>query len=258
LQAAVRLAPGEAEAHCKLGAALGMKQRPDEAITHLEEALRRNPDYADAHWNLGVELGKKGRLDEAIAHFQRAWEIQPNFPAAGYDLGIALLRKQQVDEALVAFHRVTEIQPDNARAHNNLATLLLQKGRVEEAVAHYQRAIALQPGQADLLNNLAWVLATSPKASVRNGARALDLAQQAEGLSGGKDPAVLGTLAAAHAECGRFPEAVSMAQRALELALAQSNTAQVHLLRAQIELYRITTPVRDTGQRSAAPARDQP
>jgi Flp pilus assembly protein TadD len=253
-----QLSPELAEAHCKLGAALGMKRRPDEAIAHLEQALRLSPDYADAHWNLGVELGKKGRLDAAIAHFQRALEIQPGFPAAGYDLGIALLRAGRVNEALVTFQKVTEMQPANARAHNNLGTLLLQKGRVDEAIAHYQRAIELQPDQADLPNNLAWVLATSPQASVRNGARALGLAQQAERLSGGKDPAILGTLAAAQAECGRFPEAVATARRALELALAQSNTAQVPALRAQIESYRARAPVRDPGQTNAAPARDQP
>jgi Flp pilus assembly protein TadD len=258
LQEAVRLTPGEAECHGKLGAALAMKQRPDEAIAHLEQALLLNPDYADAHWNLGVELGKKGRLDEAIAQLQRALEIQPNFPAAGYDLGIALLRKGRVDEALAAFQKVTEVQPDNARAQNNLGTLLLQKGRGDEAIPHFQRAIELQPNQADLPNNLAWALATSPKASVRNGPRALELADQAERLSGGGNPAILGTLAAAQAECGRFPEAVSTAQEALELALAQSNAAQAHVLRSQIESYRAGTPVRDTSQTDSAPAGDQP
>jgi len=86
----------------------------------------------------------------------------------------------------------------------------------------------------------------------------LELAQQAERLSGGTVPAILGTLAAAQAECGQFPEAVATAQRALELACAQTNSAQVHALRAQIELYRANTPLRDTGQTNAAPARVQP
>jgi Flp pilus assembly protein TadD len=247
-----------AEAHCKLGVALGMKGRPDEAIAHLEEALRLNPGYADAYWNLGVELGREARLDEAIARFRRALEIQPDMPAACYDLGIALLRKGRVDEALVAFQNVTRVQPDNARAHNDLGTLLLQKGRVDEAIAHYERAIELEPDQANLLNNLAWVLATSPQASARNGTRAVELAQKADQLSGGKDPAILGTLAAAQAESGRFPEAVSTALRASELASARSNAAQADALRVQIELYRAGSPVRDAGQTNTAPGRDRP
>jgi Flp pilus assembly protein TadD len=112
-------------------------------------------------------------------------------------------------------------------------------------VAHYQAAVAALPGNPYLLNNLAWVLATGPQASVRNGGRAVELAQQAERLSGGKDPSILGTLAAAYAEAGRFPEAVATAQRALELATAQANLAQAEALRARIGLYRAGSPFRD-------------
>ena len=66
----------------------------------------------------------------------------------------------------------------------------------------------LRPNDAALLNNTAWVLATNPNASVRNGMEAVELAERALKLSGGNEPAILGTLAAAYAEAGRFPEAV--------------------------------------------------
>ena len=58
------------------------------------------------------------------------------------------------------------------------------------------------------------------------------------------NPVVLGTLAAAYAECGRFSEAVDTAQRALQLADSQSNTALVGALRSQIALYQAGTPLR--------------
>jgi len=138
------------------------------------------------------------------------------------------------------------LAPNLAEAHNNLANALLQKGRLAEAVAQYQAAVEALPGNPYLLNNLAWVLATCPQASIRNGARAVELAQQAERLSGGKDPSILGTLAAAYAEAGRFPEAVATAQRTLELATVQANPAQVEALRARISLYRADSPFRDT------------
>jgi Flp pilus assembly protein TadD len=151
-----------------------------------------------------------------------------------------------VDEAIAHFQRALSLQPNLAEAHNNLANALLQKGRPTEAVAHYQAAVAALPGNPYLINNLAWVLATYPEVSVRNGDRAVELALQAERLSGGKDPSILGTLAAAYAEARRFTEAVATAQKALELATAQANTAQVETLRARISLYQADSPCRDS------------
>ena len=55
------------------------------------------------------------------------------------------------------------------------------------------------------LNNLAWALATCPDASLRNGAKAVQLARQANRLSDGKNPLVLRTLAAACADALRDP-----------------------------------------------------
>jgi hypothetical protein len=97
------------------------------------------------------------------------------------------------------------------------------------------------------------VLATSPQASVRNGVRAVELAQQAERLSGGKDLSVLGTLAAAYAEARRFPDAVATAQRALDLATSQTNLTRADTLRAQLGLYQAGSPFRDVVSTNAAP-----
>ena len=60
-------------------------------------------------------------------------------------------------------------------------------------------------------NDLAWLLATCPDNSVRNGQKAVELAQQAVQLSNGRSPEILDTLAAAYAEAGRFHEAVETA-----------------------------------------------
>ena len=58
---------------------------------------------------------------------------------------------------------------------------------------------------------------------------------------------ILRTLAAAYAEGGRFAEAVTAAQRALQLADAQSNAALADTLRSQIKLYQAGSPFRDIG-----------
>src|SRR5208282_4761389 len=100
---------------------------------------------------------------------------------------------------------------------------LFQLGQAGGAMSQFQKVLELQPNDADIHNVVAWMLATSPEATVRDGARAIELARRANQLSAGDDPMILRTLAAAYAEAGRFPEAVSTAQRALQLATARTN-----------------------------------
>jgi len=125
---------------------------------------------------------------------------------------------------------------------------LLQKGRVDEAIVQFQQALAIQPGFLDAQRNLAqiaWRLATGPDPSVRNSVKAVELAQQTDQLSGGKNPVIAATLAAAYAEAGRFPEAVVAAQRALRLASGQNNAALADVIEAQLKLYQAGAPFRE-------------
>ncbi len=244
---AIAIYPDYAHAHNNLGIALLRKGQVEEAIAHLQRVVEIQPDAAPAHNNLGAALLGMGRVDEAFAHLQKALEIQPGLASAHNNLGDALLRKGRFDEAITRFQEAVRLRPDFARAHCNLGAALLRKGQAAEALAHYQAAIAAQPANPPVLTTVAWVLATCPEAAVRNGPRAVELAQQAERLPGGANPSVLGTLAAAYAEAGRFPEAVATARRALELATAQANTAQAEALRTQLELYQAGSPFRDPG-----------
>ena len=245
-QKAVALQPGLAPAHNGLANALLQEGRVDEALAQLKTALSLDPRFPEAHLNLANLLLQAKQLDDAIAHFEAALDIQPNLPGAHNNLANALLGKGRADDAIAHFQQALQLQPNLAEAHNGLANALLPKGRAAEAVAHYEAALAILPNHPYLLNNLAWVLASYPDPSVRNGARAVELAQQAERVSGGKDPALLGTLAAAYAEAGRFPDAVATAQRALDLAVAQTNTALTGDLRSRLKLYQSDAPFRDS------------
>jgi tetratricopeptide (TPR) repeat protein len=115
---------------------------------------------------------------------------------------------------------------------------------VDEAIVHYQKAIELQPQFIPAQINLAWLLATWPEPSVRNGGKAVALAEQANQFSKNKDPLILRTLAAAYAEAGRFPEAVATAKQALALAVTQSNTGLTNVLQTEIGLYQTNSPCR--------------
>jgi tetratricopeptide (TPR) repeat protein len=239
---ALQIKPDFAEAHFNLGLAICQKGGVDEAIVQFQEALQIKPYYAAAHYALGNALRQRGRVDEAMAHYQRALEIKPDFAEAHNNLGTALRQEGKVDEAMAHYREALKIMPDNESVHVNLANALLQKGRVDQAIAHFQRALQIDPADMEIENNLAWLLATYGQASLRNGDKAVQLARRANELAGGKNPVILGTLAAAFAETGRFPEAVETAQHALRLAVAQSNARLAGQLQSEMKLYQAGKP----------------
>jgi Flp pilus assembly protein TadD len=156
-----------------------------------------------------------------------------------------------VDEAIIQYQKALEIQPVNAEFHHNLGYALFQKGQTDEAIAQLQEALEIRPDQPKACYNLArvaWELATSPEATVRNGAKAVALAGQVEQLSGGRDPVINMTLAAAYAETGRFPEAIETARRAQQLAAAQNKPSLVEAIQMQVGRYQAGAPFRDAGR----------
>jgi Flp pilus assembly protein TadD len=261
---ALRLKP-DAMAHYNLGVALAQTGQPQEAMEHFQEALRLKPDDALAHNNLGAALAQTGQPQEAVAQFRMALQLQPDLAAARNNLGDALInfghvlfQQGQMNQAIAPLQEGLQIRPDNVGACNCLGFIFLRQGQAGEAVGNFQKALELQPNNVEAHKYLAWMLATCPDASVRNGAQAVGLAQQAEQLSGGKDPAIITILAAAYAEAGRFPDALTTAQKALALATTQTNTAVVNALRVQIKCYQAGSPFRDLSLTNTLSSESQP
>jgi tetratricopeptide (TPR) repeat protein len=150
-----------------------------------------------------------------------------------------------VDGAIICYRQAIKASPRSADDYVNLGLAYFQKGQSKEAVDAWEQALALKPDQASVQNNLAWLLATVPEAGLRNGAKAVGLAEQARQLSGGANPVVLQTLAAAYAETGRYGEAAATARRALELAEAQKDGDLAGRLQDQIKLYMAGKPLRE-------------
>jgi Flp pilus assembly protein TadD len=265
-----------------LGEYEGTHGQTNQAILHLEESVRINPNYPNARNILGRVLLMEGRDDQALAQLQKAVSLDPNLADAHYNLGYALLAKGQAGEALDQFQAQVNLEPANFKAQNNMGTVLLQNGlaadaipflqnaaalkpadaaphyllgnafyrtgRVAEAIGRYEKAIELDPDNIQARNNLAWILACHPDPSFRNGPKAVALASRADELSGGQDPVVTGTLAAAYAEAAKFPEAVAAGKRACQTALAQTNSALAASLENRLRLYQARSPWRDTSE----------
>jgi tetratricopeptide (TPR) repeat protein len=217
-------------------------------------ALAVTPQNDVAENNLGIISMQRGRLEEAISRFETAIQLRPDNAPAHQNLAKAFLQKGQVESAIEHYRKFLELDADQPETRNVLGTLLLQRGRITQAVDQWQQTLLVDPQNGNAKNNLAWVFATCPEPSVRNAAKAVELGEQAAQLAGGKNPIVLRTLAAAYAESGRYSEAITAAERAMELAISNGNAGLAEDLRNNILLYRAGLPLRDssltTGQRS--------
>jgi tetratricopeptide (TPR) repeat protein len=244
----VEIKPDYAYAHYGLGSALCAKEAWEEAIAQYRAALEIKPDFAEARHGLGKALLRKGDFDGAMACFQKATTLSPDTLERWRDLGGDLLQKGDLEEAIACYRQAIRIDPRSGDAYANLGLAFFQKGESKEAIDSWQQALATKPDLPDVQNNLAWLLATAPDASLRNGAKAVALAEQAKQLTGGLNPMVLHTLAAAYAETGRYGDATATARRALELAVAQKNDDLTAKLPKEMKLYEAGTPMRDVPQ----------
>ena len=203
------------------------------------------PDLAEARDNLGKALLRKGDFGGAMACLEKTTAPSPDPLARWNNLGNDLLQKQDLDEAIVCYQQAIKINPRSADTFPYLGMAFFKKGEIKEAMGCWQQALEINSNQVYVLNNLAWLLATTPEASLRDGAKAVALAAQANQLSGGGNPLVLHTLAAAYAEAGSYGLAAVTARRGLELAVEQKNDALAAMLQKEIKLYEADTPARE-------------
>ena len=217
--------------------------RDSETLFKHALAVTTNNDVAEN--NLGIVYLRKGNLDEAISLLQAAVDLRPDNSPAHENLAKALLQKGHVTDALIHYRKLLELQPDNIEVHNIVGTVLIQQGRIREGVEEWQKVLEIQPDNGNALSNVAWVLATSPDDSLRDGAKAVQLAEQAMRISGRRIPLLFRTLAAAYAERGQFSEAIQTAQQGIELANTQGNSELATELSGNIALYQERRPLRD-------------
>jgi tetratricopeptide (TPR) repeat protein len=134
--------------------------------------------------------------------------------------------------------------PERADGMANYAACLASSGREADAVQAIRQGLRCDPNHVGMNTQLAWLLAGSRSDALRDGPEALRRATKAVEETGGRQPMVLASLAAAYAELGRFEEACRHAQDALRIAQDKRMTVPARQIAAQLELYRSGKPYR--------------
>lgn len=203
--------------------------RSDLAIEHLSRLVTLVPDHdlgrvrldalvADRELRVAEASAAAGRLGEAIAAFDRALARDPARTRARRGRGMAALQSGDLTRAAADLSAAVRDGEDDPAVIGALAYALTATGRGAEAVPLLARAVERHPSDAGLASNLARLLVTIEPASLRQPARALELAVRANDATGGSDPRVLDTLALALAATGRRQDAAAALEAAIGFA----------------------------------------
>jgi Tfp pilus assembly protein PilF len=184
------------------------------------------------------------RNSEAL--WRHAADVTTDNHLTNIRLSYILLDEGKIEEAMAHFNREFRVRPNFGDGHYQLAVALARQGRIRESIAQYREALRFQPDLPDALNNLAWLLATSRDAGNRDGAEAVRLAEHACELTHYQETVLVGTLAAAYAEVGRFDDAIATAQRACALASASGQPDLLKRNQELLALYRAHQPYHET------------
>jgi tetratricopeptide (TPR) repeat protein len=209
---------------------------------HTIEVTGENPR---AEYILGLGLEHKGDITGAMVHYRNAMTSQPTVTEAFYGMGRLLSQQGRWMEAEQTYAAMLGNNPEDFTCHLGLVSVLPHLGRTAEAVTHLKAAMQFCPDTPDALNNLAWTLATGAEVELRDGEQAVKHAERACELTHYRETMMVGTLAAAYAEAGRFEEAVATAQKACALATESSQPELLARNQELLELYRQHQPYRE-------------
>ncbi len=205
-----------------------------------------NPESSPILMGLTQALTHLGRHDELIPLLRKGIEIEPE--STSYRINLALLLKDrgEYDEAEPLLREILALKACSVTARLHLADLLLRRQRHAEQIEVLAQGDPSCPGSVATRNGLAYVLATAPDPALRDGGRAVRLAEAAVAESEGRHPDYLDTLAAAYAEIGDFERAVAEERRALaQLEDRDVPDAIVGLFRRNLARFEAGEPLRE-------------
>lgn len=193
---------------------------------------------------------EEGRMADAINEMKTLIDRDPSNDGRKLQLANLYIQDERPRQAIEVLSSILDRDPTNVSVLRSRADAYLSVGDHDKAILDYERAIKVAGDDATnydlsgILNNLAWVLATSPKDEIRDGARSVELGERAVELTEGKEPHILSTLAAGYAETGDFEKAIQWSSKAVEVGKEQDHN-QLEQLKEELEQYRAGKPWRE-------------
>jgi tetratricopeptide (TPR) repeat protein len=196
-----------------------------EDVVLLKEAPEYFTQLIDKEPEQPVWLGRRastfhrlGKNDLAIKDYSEAIRLAPNSVYYYNNRGLVYASEKKFDEAIADYETAIKFDPASALPYSNRAFALTRKKEYVKAVASYEKALEIDDTSVYALNGLAWLLCTCPEEKVRDGKRAVTLAEKVCQLTNHQNGGYVDTLAAAYAEVKDFVRAVEMQEKAINVS----------------------------------------
>lgn len=213
---AIRLDPTDASNYRWRGSSYVHQDKLAEAFKDYDKAIELDATEADTFSLRGYAHWKNKELDQAIADYSEALKLDASDTNSFSSRGEIYLAKGDYAKAVEDFDEALRFNGDNDESHLNRGTAHSRLGNWEKARNDFDEAVRLDTDSAANQNARAWLLATCPKAAIRNGPESVTGATKACELSKWKESSYIDTLAAAYAEIGDFVSAVKYQQQAVD------------------------------------------
>lgn len=241
-QKALAAKPDSVPARINLGAALTQTGDLKGAAAQFEGILRVDPSNTIAHFNLAVLLANENKHAQAITHLESVLSVDASDLSARFLLAQELLKSGRREHALTEFSRVAQTDPNNEEALIEQVKLLQQNRKHKEALEILEASHARYPQKGQTALMLAYLLAASPQLDLRNGARALELAQRVYEATGFLQHGAVVPMALA--ELGRCGEAAEWVRKLITKAEQERKPELLAKLKADLLLYDKKQPCR--------------
>lgn len=213
------------------------------AIRQLKTAVKLLPE-ARLYDLLGVAFQYTKQYKEAAEQHRLAL-LKDNSSSTMNNLASALFELTQYEEAVSYLEKAILLEPNFVYSYFHLSLLHLRSGNPAKAIASLRRGHSRLPDNPTLALRLSWLLATVPDASLRNGAEAVQLAEQVCRSNQYRDPESIDILAAAYAETGNFEKSIQLAKEAYQLAISKKNLDFAQRIQSHLKSYQARKPYRE-------------
>jgi tetratricopeptide (TPR) repeat protein len=134
------------QANFTKGEALLMENKPQEAVTYLENSIADDPAHVLAYLYLGIVYEQLNRTDEAVAAYRKILDRAGNLTASvAANLGNVYFKKGDTVAAEQFYTQALEADPGYASACLGRANARVKAGSLRTAIADYEMYLSLEP-----------------------------------------------------------------------------------------------------------------